>query len=152
MSDPLEHVRKFAIEAHGSQEYGVGRKYEYHLRKVEEVLRRFGEKDFSLLIAAWLHDVLEDCKVPRVVLEEKFGKRVSDLVWAVTNEPGANRADRHAKTYHKIKKTSGALRLKLADRIANVEECLREKKEMGKSRLLGMYQEEFNSFVDALFI
>ena len=152
LNDPLNAVKTFALEQHAEQEYGEGRKYQYHLEKVEEVLRRFGEKDFDMLAAAWLHDVMEDCGIARDTLELGFGRRIAELVWAVTNEPGANRKERHEKTYPKIKQVKGALRLKLADRIANVEECLREKKEKGSSKLLGMYQSEFDSFVDALFV
>jgi len=154
MGDPLDPVRTFAIEQHAelNQKYGDDLPYDYHLKKVEEVLKRFGETSYEMLAAAWLHDVVEDCNVTVDVLKAGFGPRIAELVWAVTNEPGANRKERHEKTYPKTRQVKGAIRLKLADRIANVEHCLKEKKEKGSSRLLGMYQNEFDAFVDALFV
>ena len=64
LNDPLNPVRTFALEQHAEQQYGEGRPYEYHLRKGEEVLKRFGETTYEMLAAAWLHDVVEDCNVP----------------------------------------------------------------------------------------
>ena len=148
----LQKARAFAIKKHAGQRYGH-KPYAEHLQDVENVLIRFGVRDLPLdtclvlLSAAWLHDILEDTDTSRDDLESKFWSDVANLVWAVTNEDGCNRAERHVKTYHKIR-THGvnAVTLKLADRIANTEACI----ETNDSRLR-MYRKEFPGFSTALF-
>ena len=129
-NSPLQPYRTFAAEQHAEKEQKhAGRPYVAHLDEVVEVLMRFGAKeevDFKLLAAAYLHDVIEDCGVSRQMLETAFGFEIAGLVWAVTNEPGKNRAERHAKTYPKVRAAPLAIRLKLADRIANVETCVKD--------------------------
>lgn len=111
----LEEAELVAVLAHGNQQYG-DHPYIWHLGAVERVLRRFGVEDDEMLQAAWLHDVFEDTDLTAADLEGTFSKRVIALVEAVTNvprDPGA--------TAIKTLATPGALQLKLADRIANVE-------------------------------
>jgi (p)ppGpp synthase/HD superfamily hydrolase len=95
-----------------------------------------------LLTAAWLHDVVEDAGVKVKELAEMFNDRVSQLVEAVTNESGANRKIRAALTYPKIRAIPDAVRLKLADRIANVEHG---------GKLVEMYRREYDDFRRALY-
>jgi (p)ppGpp synthase/HD superfamily hydrolase len=126
----ITRARLYASNQHAktNQKHG-NRPYIAHLDEVVEVLQRYGataEKDADLICAGFLHDVIEDQGVSRETLANLFGASVTDLVWAVSNEPGKNRAERHAKTYPKIRATLGATKLKLADRIANVEHCLKE--------------------------
>ncbi len=140
----LDHARYLATVEHvllHRQMYGP-LPYTHHLAAVEAVLRRFGIEDEALLVASWLHDITEDCKVKRKVIAERFGERVAELVWAVTNEPGENRKARHAATYPKIRETVGAIILKLADRIANVE---------AGGNLVRMYQKEYEDFRRMLY-
>jgi len=135
----------FAAEAHGDQMYGE-HSYVKHLTDVVAVLHRFGQSNWWILTAAWLHDVLEDTDVTYEQLKEEFGEVVADIVQAVTNEPGENRAERNAKTYPKIKANPHAIVLKLADRIANVESSLES-----SQFLLKMYRKEWNGFKKALY-
>ncbi len=141
--DPLRHVKFFATVKHAGQTYSSGLPYTHHLAAVEQVLRRFGVTDENLLTASWLHDVIEDTETKRKEVEEMFGAEVARLVHAVTNEEGANRKIRHALTYPKIREAGpNAVRLKLADRIANVE---------AGGNLVGMYKKEHEDFKRALF-
>lgn len=123
--DPLRHVKFFAQVKHTGKLY-AGLPYTHHLAAVEAVLRRFGavpEMDIELLSAAWLHDVVEDTGTKLKEVEEMFGGGVAYLVGAVTDEKGENRKVRKALTYPKIRAAGKyAVRLKLADRIANVEQ------------------------------
>jgi (p)ppGpp synthase/HD superfamily hydrolase len=146
----LARAEGFAADAHGDQKYGKDLPYTYHLRQVVGVLQRFGVADEDILVAAWLHDTVEDTDVEPWHIDLEFGQNVSDLVWAVTNEPGKNRAERHKNTYPKIARIPGATLLKLADRIANVEQCLGELRRSGESKLLAMYQKEQEHFEAAL--
>lgn len=70
--------------------------------------------------AGWLHDALEDTQLTYGALSNQLGKRVADLVWAVTGE-GSDRKERNGSIYRKIMQNPEAATLKLADRIANVE-------------------------------
>jgi (p)ppGpp synthase/HD superfamily hydrolase len=145
----FQKAKVLAIEAHGAQRYG-DRPYADHLAAVVGVLERFGgsledEWTAPILVAAWLHDALEDTALTKDAIQEQVGDIVADLVWRVTDEPGANRKARKAATYPKLQQNERAVILKLADRIANVEESLRN-----NPRLLGMYRKEYLDFVDAL--
>ncbi len=131
----------FAEGAHAGQKYGSNR-YTDHLRAVYCVLHVHGEKDLDVLTAAILHDTIEDSKVDFELVAACFSHPVAEIVQAVTNEPGKNRAERHEKTYPKILANEKALRVKLADRIANTRACIR----MGDHGLLEMYTKEWPTF------
>jgi len=148
--DPLPLTRFYATVKHGDHRYNGGLPYSHHLSDVEQVLRRFGPDGNVLplytnemLMAAWLHDVLEDTDTKKKEIAELFDDKVADLVWRVTNEQGENRKVRHALTYPKIRDGGQlAIRLKLADRIANVE---------AGGKLVGMYKSEYEDFRPALY-
>lgn len=140
----LQAAEAIAEQAHGDQKYGE-LPYIKHLGDVVAVLMRFGVKDQDMLCAGWLHDSLEDTKLSPLVIEATFGRRTLDLVQRVTNEPGVNRKERHAKTYPKIIASDDALTLKLADRIANIEFGVAT-----KADILKMYKKEYKGFRKAL--
>jgi GTP diphosphokinase / guanosine-3',5'-bis(diphosphate) 3'-diphosphatase len=80
-----------------------------------------GGKDTNLVIAALLHDAIEDCEVPRELITENFGDDVASLVEEVTDDkslPKAVRKDEQVKTAPT--KSSRAKLLKLADKISNL--------------------------------
>lgn len=141
----LEEARRFAAERHVGQVYDKERRLPYtdHLDAVVLVLRRFGIAELALLVAGYLHDAVEDTPTTLEEVAARFGDRVAALVGAVTNEPGRNRAERNRATYPKIRAVPGAVLVKLADRIANVEYG---------GRLVKMYADEYPSFRQALFV
>ncbi len=134
----IEHVQKLG------QTYDYG-PYTIHLQSVVNVLERFEINDPDIIIAGWLHDIVEDTPVTLLEVEEKFGPRVSEIVGAVTNEPGKNRKERFAKTYPKIRAIPEAQILKLADRIANTEASVLNQ------RFLSMYLKEYPTFKAELY-
>jgi (p)ppGpp synthase/HD superfamily hydrolase len=143
----------FALERHKDQMYGR-KPYHVHLLDVVNVLRRFvdwDDLDQDFVDAAWLHDVVEDTGTPLEEVRKRFGERVADIVYAVTNAEGANRKERAAATYPKIRATSNALVIKLADRIANLEQCVSHDR-LGKrpGRLFQMYLREWAAFQEGL--
>lgn len=146
MSLALDAAKAFAETAHKDQKYGETHQYTYHLGQVVEVLQRFKVADDDILVAGWLHDVVEDTDTSLAQVEAFFGRRVADLVHRVTNEEGKNRKERHEKTYPKILASDDAITLKLADRIANVEHSVMTSDE-GK---LKMYKKEYKGFRDKL--
>lgn len=147
----IEQAKLFATQKHvldNRQLYSNLLPYTHHLQAVEAVLIRFGFDDEEIRAAAWLHDVIEDTRdhnnrVKKRDIEEMFGEDVANLVDAVTNEPGVNRAQRHALTYPKIRKAGvRALALKLADRIANVS---------NGGRQVAMYKKEHADFKEGVY-
>ena len=78
-------------------------------------------KDPGLVIAALLHDAIEDCEVPYELIEREFGKRVADLVQEVTDDktlPKEVRKETQIKTASK--KSKDAKLIKLADKTSNL--------------------------------
>ena len=103
----------------------------------------YGEllRNEQLLAAAWLHDTLEDTDTTVEDLREAFGDDVANIVDRLTDQPGRNRRERQARTHARIREDPRAVRVKLADRIANVEAALEQ-----KSNLRGMYRKEYPRF------
>jgi (p)ppGpp synthase/HD superfamily hydrolase len=139
-------AKEIATDKHKAQSYGEGSPYTVHLALVELALRRFGvtpatDQGKNLIIGSWLHDVIEDTDATYEFILELFGKDIADLVATVTDEPGVNRKERHFKTYPKIAAHPYAVILKLADRIVNVESCLKN----NDSRI-NMYRKEMKEF------
>lgn len=143
----VQAARAFAIEAHADQRYG-DRPYAFHLDAVVAELLRFHGDDLEeeLVVAAYLHDVLEDTALTDAALQARFGSRVLELVRAVTRETGVTLRERDDATWRKIRETEGAVRLKLADRIANVVACWET-----RHRLLFKYKSEYVRFRGALW-
>lgn len=122
--------------------------YTHHLFDVVDVLDDFGFFDEIIQAAAILHDIIEDTRgkpneMKKRDVEEMFGDKVADLVWAVTSEEGPNRKVRNALTYPKIRAAGvRATALKLADRIANVS---------SGGNAYEMYKKEHSDFRHALY-
>lgn len=119
MNEFVEEARDFAIKRHGEQLYG-NEPYIVHLDHVHEVGLRFGTT-IEEQCADYLHDILEDTDCSFEEIWYEFGWYVAHLVFLVTDEDGDNRKERKRRTYPKIRSNSDAIRLKLRDRIANVE-------------------------------
>lgn len=141
VSDLVERACRFAERAHQGQRYDDASFHAGHLARVVATLEAFGETEPVRLAAAWLHDAVEDTPVTVEDVRAEFGDDVADLVWRLTDEPGRNRHERHRLTHEKIRGVPAAVRVKLADRIANVESA----RERG-SNLLGMYRAEYAAF------
>lgn len=78
-------------------------------------------KDPDLVIAALLHDAIEDCEVPKELIAETFGDDVASLVVEVTDDkslPKQVRKDKQIETA--MAKSPRAKVLKLADKLSNL--------------------------------
>jgi hypothetical protein len=89
---------------------------------------------------------LEDTDTLGEEIRKEFGQDVYELIEAVTDGEGKNRAERKAIVYKKLQGHWRAIRLKLADRIANTKYSKAE-----KSPQLTMYIKEYPEFVRQLF-
>lgn len=145
-SDRVSLARVFAIEAHADQRY-ADRPYSFHLDAVATLCAPYGAE---AQVVAYLHDVAEDTPVPLERIREAFGDLVAECVALVTDVPGANRAERKAKTNAKLAKVEGPARLalvvKAADRLAN----LRMSATTGGAKL-DMYRKEHPAFRAAAY-
>jgi hypothetical protein len=135
-------ARSFAIEAHADQKYG-DRPYSYHLDAVAALAAPYGEE---AVVVAYLHDTVEDTKATIAEIDGRFGPRIAACVGLLTDEPGANRKERKAKTYARLAGVRGpnelALLVKAADRLANVRACM----ESRKRSLWQLYRSEHETF------
>lgn len=121
--------------------YGVS-PYTVHLEAVYRLAQHFGLPE-DYLVAAWLHDVLEDTDTSYAELCNLFGRKVADLVEAVTGR-GNNRKARKADTLEKLRKNPEAAALKLIDRLANVKAAAKA----GRTDLLEMYKKEMPDYLE----
>src|SRR4051794_15473883 len=96
--------------------------YINHLLEVASlVAEATGGKDTELVIAALLHDAIEDQEVPYELIEKEFGKKVADLVREVTDDKTLTeeeRKDKQVKTASK--KSDNTKIIKLADKTSNL--------------------------------
>ena len=78
-------------------------------------------KDPDLVIAALLHDAIEDQEVPRGVIAQAFGEGVAKLVEEVTDDKNLEKQERkRLQIEHSHKKSQRAKILKLADKTSNL--------------------------------
>ena len=105
------------------------RPYSFHLDAVAALVAPYGEEAVAI---AYLHDTAEDTSATIEEIENKFGPKIAACVASLTDESGANRKERKAKTYVKLARVSGpnelALLVKAADRLANVRASVQDQK------------------------
>jgi (p)ppGpp synthase/HD superfamily hydrolase len=78
-------------------------------------------KDPDLVIAALLHDAIEDQEVPYELIAREFGKRVADVVKQVTDDKTLPKDVRKEKQIEAARgKSDDAKIIKLADKTSNM--------------------------------
>jgi GTP diphosphokinase / guanosine-3',5'-bis(diphosphate) 3'-diphosphatase len=76
-----------------------------------------------VIVAALLHDVVEDTDTTGEQVREKYGDIVAQLVAEVTDDKSLNKKDRkELPVEHAPVLSAGAKLIKIADKIANVRE------------------------------
>jgi guanosine-3',5'-bis(diphosphate) 3'-pyrophosphohydrolase len=119
---------RFAAEKHVDQRRKDARSSPYinHPIQVAETLWTIGEvRDVTLLVAAILHDTLEDTDTQPEEIRTEFGEEVLALVREVTDDktlPKPTRKRLQVETASH--KTRNAKLLKLADKICNVRDLI----------------------------
>jgi (p)ppGpp synthase/HD superfamily hydrolase len=143
----LAAARAYALNKHGSQMYGK-HPYSYHLDAVVATLAPYGPE---AQIIGYLHDVVEDTDATVAEVGSRFGVEIAACVALLTDEPGANRKARKAKTYAKLAKATGrvelALVVKTADRLSNVRACVKD----ANRELWNVYHDEHAVFKVSAF-
>lgn len=86
-----------------------------------------GIKDEAVLMAALLHDVVEDTDATFSDLEQQFGPDVTSLVREVTDDKSLEKQVRKQLQIENAAKTTGRAKLiKLADKLDNLRDLLKE--------------------------
>lgn len=123
--ESIERAYKLAEEAHGEQKRRSGEPYIIHPVCVAKILVELG-MDTESVIAALLHDVVEDTDVPLATIEKMFGKDVSLLVNGVTKLgkiPYSSKEEQQAENLRKMLLAMAqdirVMIIKLADRLHN---------------------------------
>lgn len=121
---------RFAAERHARQKRKGASQHPYvnHLLAVADLLWRVGGvRDPDLLVAALLHDSVEDVGVEPGEIAVRFGPAVRDLVLEVTDDKALTRAERKAQQVVQAgRKSPGARQLKLADKICNLADLAQD--------------------------
>jgi (p)ppGpp synthase/HD superfamily hydrolase len=100
--------------------------YFSHPAAVAHILSQAGYSD-EVIIAGLLHDVIEDTKYKSEDIEQRFGKRVADLVKGVTEDKRLSWEDRgNAYIQHLHKVDNDVLAISAADLLANRQSLLLE--------------------------
>ena len=155
MDKLIEKAFEFANDHHLGQKYG-DYNYDKHIQDVFEILNWMEEyKDnLNLLSSAICHDVIEDCEVHYSELTIKFNREIAFNVWCVSDDKngfeGYFREIMKSKTYLKTRSNPDAIIIKLADRIANVENSIVHRDKSKK--FLKMYKEEHKIFRWNLYV
>ena len=120
----------FAAERHQDQRRKGHRRLPYinHPVRVAETLWTVGEvRDVVTLVAALLHDTLEDTATTPDEIEARFGPSVLSVVREVTDDKALSKAMRkQLQVEHAPHASSRAKAIKLADEIANVGDLTSE--------------------------
>lgn len=119
------HAIDFAAHKHRDQRRKSGDiPYINHPINVARLLAEVGGvDDLDILIAAVLHDTIEDTATTREELKEAFGPTVLGLVEEVTDDKSLPKAQRkRLQIEHAPHLSPGAALIKLADKIANVND------------------------------
>ncbi len=123
----LKAAYDFSAAAHEGQKRQTGEPYFIHPCAVVNILVDLGFDDVSTLVAAFLHDVLEDTPVTSDELEQKFGKEVLELVEGVTKldkikfvSAEDEQAENLRKMFFAMAKDYCVIIIKLADRLHNM--------------------------------
>jgi (p)ppGpp synthase/HD superfamily hydrolase len=117
---------EFAAAHHGDQRRKTGVPYLEHLLEAVQILvEGAGVTSSDVLVAAVLHDVVEDTPCTPAEVSAEFGPRVAELVSWVTipdSGPGEDRRSVREAHLRRLREAPRDARLvKLADRMSNVQ-------------------------------
>lgn len=124
----LLQALKFAAEKHVQQrrKNAEATPYINHPIEVAEHLARVGGiSDEDVLIAALLHDTIEDTKTTLAELESVFGSRVAGIVMECTDDKSLEKLERkRLQIVNAPKKSPDAKCVKIADKTCNLASIL----------------------------
>jgi len=121
VSEKVKKAYLLASKSHEGQFRKSGEPYFSHCLAVFKILRdEWGIDQEEYLIAALLHDVVEDTNITLHELRMEFGDSVAELVEGVTKLSEGSDKDTLAKVLEKTYLNPGVAIVKLADRLHNM--------------------------------
>jgi (p)ppGpp synthase/HD superfamily hydrolase len=130
VNDVQEVLRaaRFAAERHATQKRkgAAAEPYINHLIEVAQLVSMaIPEQDANLVMAALLHDTIEDTETTREELIDRFGSDVANLVVEMTDDKSLPKQERkRLQIENAPKKSERAQTIKLADKISNLRSIL----------------------------
>jgi guanosine-3',5'-bis(diphosphate) 3'-pyrophosphohydrolase len=121
----VRDAHTYASQAHQGQHRRTGHDYITHPTAVAQILANMN-MDHQSLMAALLHDVIEDSETSRAYLGEIFGSSVADIVDGVSklSKIFASRDEAQAENFQKMAmamaKDIRVIMVKMADRLHNM--------------------------------
>jgi guanosine-3',5'-bis(diphosphate) 3'-pyrophosphohydrolase len=116
----------FAAKNHTGQKRkgSDGEPYINHPIEVANLLANIGKiDDGDMIVAALLHDTVEDCGVRFEEIEERFGTVVANYVRELTDDKSLPKAERkRLQIQHAPQLSHEAKQIKLADKISNIRD------------------------------
>jgi (p)ppGpp synthase/HD superfamily hydrolase len=108
--------------AHQRRKGAAQEPYVNHLLEVAALVARATQgRDPNLVMAALLHDAIENQEVPRQLIAEAFGEDVAALVEEVTDDRTLDEAERkRLQVEHAPTRSDRAKLIKLADKTSNL--------------------------------
>lgn len=140
--DRVFQAYRFSAKAHDGQQRISGEPYIHHPLEVAGILSEM-HMDHQTLMAAILHDVIEDTQTTKVEIRKKFGKNVAELVDGVSklsqiqfDSVEEAQAQNFRKMLMAMSKDIRVILVKLADRLHNMRtlKALQHDKRMRISR------------------
>jgi len=124
--DLLNRAYVYAMRAHGEQTRASGDPYFSHPLEVAAILTTL-KLDDATIVAALLHDTIEDTEATRAEIDQIFGHEIGHLVEGLTKLKRLDLVTREAKQAENLRKLLLAiaddvrvLLVKLADRLHNM--------------------------------
>src|SRR5215218_2477698 len=124
--DLLNRAYVYAMKAHGTQTRASGDPYFSHPLEVAAILTDL-KLDDATIVAALLHDTIEDTEATKAEIDECFGPEIGALVDGLTKLKKLDLVTREAKQAENLRKLLLAiaadvrvLLIKLADRLHNM--------------------------------
>jgi guanosine-3',5'-bis(diphosphate) 3'-pyrophosphohydrolase len=135
-SDPVEFMQsvqqvldaaRYAAEKHAHQKRKgqSAEPYVNHVIEVAHLVSTVAPEDTNLVIAALLHDTIEDTGTTEAELAERFDHDVARLVVEMTDDKSLPKAERkRLQIEHAPRMSVRAQVIKLADKISNLQSIL----------------------------
>lgn len=153
------------LHAEVNHVYDRIRPYGFHLDMVVNWVRKYvgevcfnGDDILPIFFAAYYHDSIEDARlsyndvlsIAEKLMNKEQALLAAEIVYALTNEKGRNRAERaNEKYFAGIRAIPYAPFVKLADRLANTSYAF-SKGTADSLRMAKVYGQELPSFLTAL--